>query len=243
MQRPRRPRVPPPQSERPVRPAEAVRPPPIRSPPAAAAAAATEPTAPLLGVQSSATVPPVALPEEPTPAELEFRESVERYSHADWAREQRAEPACEAAIRYLLMGSPPVAPEDFLSHIPSQKRPPMSEIRSLTDKGRLHRDDDGTILLVRKPTPAANDSADKPRSLPHIVNARALLLVDWDEHQHTMVASALPQVPSPKNVSKYGALAYPFAPLALWAWNRGKRRLFWPPPGYAKGEFLYSPFY
>ena len=29
-------------------------------------------------------------------------ESVERYSHTDWAREQRAEPVCDAVIRYLL---------------------------------------------------------------------------------------------------------------------------------------------
>ena len=41
------------------------------------------------------------------------------------------------------------------SHIPSHKRPPLSEIRSLADKGRLHRDDDGTLLLVRKSTPAS----------------------------------------------------------------------------------------
>ena len=108
---------------------------------------------PLLGVQSSDGTP-APLPERPTASELEFREAVERYSHADWAREQRAEPACDAAIHYLLLGSPAAFPDDFLSHIPSHKRPPLSEIRSLADKERLHRDDDGTLLLVRKSTPA-----------------------------------------------------------------------------------------
>ena len=41
---------------------------------------------------------PAALPETPSTAELEFLESVEWYSHTDWAREQRAETVCEADI-------------------------------------------------------------------------------------------------------------------------------------------------
>ena len=129
---------------------------PIDSAPTApigSAAAATEPIPPLLGVQSLDGNPDLLL-ERPTPAELEFRKTVERYSHADWAREQRSESTCDAAIRYVLFGSPAALPDDFLSHAPSHKRPPLSEIHSVADKGRLHKDDDGTLLLVRKSTPA-----------------------------------------------------------------------------------------
>ena len=43
--------------------------------------------------------------------------------------------------------------DDFLSHIPSRKRPPLSEVRSLAYKGRFYRDDDETLLLVRKTIP------------------------------------------------------------------------------------------
>ena len=62
-------------------------------------------------------------------------------------REQRAEPACDAAIRYFLLGSPSVLPGDFIS---SHNRLPLSEIRSIADKGRLNRDDDGTLPFERK---------------------------------------------------------------------------------------------
>ena len=37
------------------------------------------------------------------------------------AQEQRAEPACDAAIRYLLLGSPSFLPDDLLLHFPSHK--------------------------------------------------------------------------------------------------------------------------
>ena len=33
-------------------------------------------------------------------------------------------PACDSAIRYLLLGSPPPPPDDFLLHLPSHKRAP-----------------------------------------------------------------------------------------------------------------------
>ena len=38
-----------------------------------------------------------------------------RYSHADWAREQQAEPACRSAMRYIVLDWPPALPADFLS--------------------------------------------------------------------------------------------------------------------------------
>ena len=66
---------------------------------------------------------PAALPEMPSPTEIEFIESVERFSHNDWAREQRAKPVCDAAIRYLLLGSPSVLPDDFLLHLAPHKHP------------------------------------------------------------------------------------------------------------------------
>ena len=143
--RPSRPQAPSPPSERPACPASTVA---VRS-----AAAATEPTLSLLGVESSDAPPATVFPAVTSPA-LHFRESVERYSHVHWAREQRDKPACDATIQYLLLGGPSVLPDDFLSHIPSGKRPPLSEFRSLAGKGRLHRDDDGTLLLLRKSTPA-----------------------------------------------------------------------------------------
>ena len=37
-------------------------------------------------------------------AELQFADSVPRYSHADWEREQQAEPTCHAAMRYITIG-------------------------------------------------------------------------------------------------------------------------------------------
>ena len=53
------------------------------------AATTTEPALALLGARSSDATPPTALPEVPSPSELEFREHVERYACVDWACEQR----------------------------------------------------------------------------------------------------------------------------------------------------------
>ena len=100
-----------------------------------------------------------------------YKRQVERYSHADWAQEQRAETVSDAAIQYLLLGSPAALPDSFLSHIPSRKRPPPSEIRSLADKGRLHNNDDGTLLLVRKSTPALTAGRGAPSvRAAHLLN-------------------------------------------------------------------------
>ena len=43
-----------------------------------------------------------------------------------------------------------VLPDDFLLHLAPHKRPPLSEVRSSAEKGRLYTDDDGILLLVRK---------------------------------------------------------------------------------------------
>ena len=71
---------------------------------------------------------PAALPEMPSPAEMELIESVKRFSHTDRVREQRAEPLCYAAIWYLLLGSPSVLPHDFFLHLAPHKRPPLSDV-------------------------------------------------------------------------------------------------------------------
>ena len=86
-------------------------------------------------------------------AELQFRDSAGRYSHADWAREQQAEPACHAVMRYVARGRPPFLPADFLSCFPLHQCPSFSEIQELAGKGQLHTTDDGIVLLLRKPTP------------------------------------------------------------------------------------------
>ena len=67
----------------------------------------TPPSGPLLGSNPSSDSRPSIDDSALAFAELDFRESVERYSHADWAREQRSEPVCDAAIRYLILGEPP----------------------------------------------------------------------------------------------------------------------------------------
>ena len=44
---------------------------------------------------------------------LQFDDSVARYSHADWERQQQAEPTCHAARRYITIGRPSALPADF----------------------------------------------------------------------------------------------------------------------------------
>ena len=99
-------------------------------------------------------------------AELQFADSVVRYSHADWAREQQAEPTGHAAMRYITIGRPPALPTDALSGYPSHKSPSLSDIQELSGKGRLHTTDDDFVLLVRNPTPPPPMSAE-PRSVRH----------------------------------------------------------------------------
>ena len=82
-----------------------------------------------------------------------------RYSHANWEREQQAEPTCDAAMRYITIGRPSALPADFLSCYRSHKRPSLSDIQELADKGRLHTTDDDIVLLVRNPTRPLRTSA------------------------------------------------------------------------------------
>ena len=95
-------------------------------------------------------------------AELQFGDSAARYSHADLAREQQAEPAYHAASRYIALGQPPFLAADFSSCCRSHQRPSFSEIQELAGKGRLHTTDDGTVLLVRQPTPQPAPYSQRP---------------------------------------------------------------------------------
>ena len=47
-----------------------------------------------------------------------------------------------------------------------------------------------------------------PRHHAHSANARTLLLVDWYEHLHPVVASPLPEVSSTENLAADGPLAH-----------------------------------
>ena len=95
-------------------------------------------------------------------AESQFGESTERYSDADWAREQQAEPACHGAMRYITLYRPPALPDDILPYFPSHQRPYLSEIHQLAGKGRLHATHGDTILLVRQPTPQPAPDSQRP---------------------------------------------------------------------------------
>ena len=86
-------------------------------------------------------------------AELHFSDPAARYSHADWEREQDAEPTCYAVIQYILPGPVFALPTDVLARFSSHQRPSFSEIQELAGKGRLHTTDED-IALVRNPTPA-----------------------------------------------------------------------------------------
>lgn len=76
-------------------------------------------------------------------------DSAARYPHADWEREQKAEPTYQATMRYIILGRPLALPADFLSCFPSHhQRPSFWEIQELASKGRLHAIDDGIVQLV-----------------------------------------------------------------------------------------------
>ena len=88
-------------------------------------------------------------------AELPFADSVARYSHANWEREQQAEPTCHAAMRYIIIGRSSALPPDFLSCYLWHKRPSLSDIQEPAGKGGLHTTDDDICLLY------TSDAADE----------------------------------------------------------------------------------
>ena len=93
-------------------------------------------------------------------AELRFADSVVRYSHADWKREQHAGPMCHAMMRYVPIGRQSVLPHDFLVCYLSHKRPSLSDIKELACKGQIHTTDDDIALPTLPPT-----RSDKPNSV------------------------------------------------------------------------------
>ena len=97
-----------------------------------------------------------------TAGELLFGDSAACYSHADWAREEQAEPAYHAATCHIVLGRPPSLPADFLSCFPSHHRPSFSESQELAGEGRPHSTDDGIVLLVRQPTPQPPSDSQRP---------------------------------------------------------------------------------
>ena len=97
-------------------------------------------------------------------AELRFGDSTAHFSHADWKREQHAEPTCHATIGYISIDRPSALPPDLLACYPSPKRPSLSDIQELGGKGRLQSTDDDMVLLVHNPTLPPTRS-DKPNSV------------------------------------------------------------------------------
>ena len=104
-------------------------------------------------------------------AGLRFADSVARFSHADWKREQHAESTCQSTIRYISIDRPSALPPDVLACDASPKRPSLSDIQQLAGKGPLHTTDDDIVLLVRNPTPRPRNPtppptrSDKPNSV------------------------------------------------------------------------------
>ena len=95
--------------------------------------------------------------------ELQFADSVARYSRADWERKQQDELTCHAAMRNINIGRPsalsPDLSPDFLSCYPSYQHLPLSDIQELAGKGQIHTTDDDIVLLVRNSTPAPTPDA------------------------------------------------------------------------------------
>ena len=56
---------------------------------------------------------------------LQFADSVARYSHADWERQQQAEPTFHTVMRLITIGQPSALPDDLLSCYPSHNQPPL----------------------------------------------------------------------------------------------------------------------
>ena len=101
---------------------------------------------PLPGVPSATTVDLNALG---TAAESQLGDSATRSLHAEWAREQQAEPACHASTLYIISRPRFLLPH-VLSYFPSHLRPSFSEIPKLAGKDRLHTTDGAIVLLVRQ---------------------------------------------------------------------------------------------
>ena len=84
-------------------------------------------------------------------AEQQLYNTLLGYSHSDWDRAQRADPLCDAARRYIQLGRPNPLPRSLCDHLPSHKRPEITDIADLATKGHILQGDHNSTLLVRKP--------------------------------------------------------------------------------------------
>ena len=78
-----------------------------------------------------------------------LRSCVEHYIYTDGAREQRAEPLCSAAIRFLSLGSRSSPPGDLFNYISSTRRPLRPEVLALATKGQLYTMANATVLKTK----------------------------------------------------------------------------------------------
>lgn len=86
-----------------------------------------------------------------------MHECLTRYSHSNWAREQRAEPLCRAVAMYLQLSCLVPLPIDIFKPV-GTRAAPANEVLEHGRKGRLFITDSGEVLLVRchTPPPAAH---------------------------------------------------------------------------------------
>ena len=236
--------------------------PPTTTPPAAAptppVSPAPTPPRPPPPSTSSPTFPSTPTLQLPDPVvdhndDPHLLARVERYTYRDWAREQRAEPVCYAAIRFLSLDSPSPPPADLLDFIPSAQRPLLADVLALAAMKTLHRTDDETALLVQPPPtsqpgnslppPAPNfpprlrSNADAPLGAEHMPrrhlptpwsypdgsHAGTVLLVDRHGHHLPLVDPPLPSLPGAQDLSTYHSLADPLPPFTQRPWYHRQR--------------------
>ena len=97
--------------------------------------------------------------------ELQFVDSVVRYSHADREREQQAEPTYHAAMRYITIGWRRPCHPTFCRATPRTSVPPFRTSRKWLVKNDYARPTTtSSVLPVRNPTPPPTTS-DEPSSV------------------------------------------------------------------------------
>ena len=118
------------------------------TPPASPAPTAPRPVPPSTTSPTSPSTPTLLLPDPAVDLynDPHLLARVECYTYRDWAREQRAEPVCYAAIRFLSFDSPPPPPADLFDSIPSAQRPLLSDVLALAAKA------DSTALTAKQPS-------------------------------------------------------------------------------------------
>ena len=88
-------------------------------------------------------------------------DSAARYSPVDWAQKQQAEPMCHAAMRYIVLGRPPVLPANIFSCFLSTGAL-FLDIQELAGKGYLHSTNDSIVLLVHQLTSLLPSDLERP---------------------------------------------------------------------------------